>query len=205
MRNKKQTSNKILDHKTYLSYLSSYISRFPISTRFKEIYIFLKKYFLIGRILRYARYIFILLQTGANFLLFTSVCIFLFPILILLLLISFIYTFTKFQIYNHKFCILIKKYDFKIFLDSKTKANDTLNSFSTDKTIIIIVEDNPFVFTPLFVKRFSKNIYLISACYFYSLKKHVLSKHKNKVKWENVDWYEKNTVYYCVIVIVIFL
>ncbi len=184
MKHKNKTENNLLKHKSYFSYLYFYISKFPLSARFKEIYIFLRKFFLISRIFRYTRYILLFIQTGANFLLFASFFLFLFPIIILLIAFIFIYTTLKFSKYNKTFSKLIKQYKFIIYFSNEYIGDDIIFEISQNKNIIIIVEDNPTKLLPSFIKKMADNTFLISTCYFYSLKKHVLSKHKRNCQWK---------------------
>lgn len=171
-----------LNHNSYFSYLKEQAKYTPIAQRISGIYKFLKKYILVGRIFRYARIIYLWIQTGAFFILYATSVIFILPIILIASLTFLIYSFYSHRKNNKYFLKIIKNNIFYIiFLEDEEELNKKYGI--TENGIAIYVIKNPFSQLTTAVKKQRKNVYLISMSYFYCLKKHILEKHNDNVRY----------------------
>ena len=171
-----------LNHNSYFSYLKEQAKFTPIAQRISGIYKFLKKYILVGRIFRYARIVYLWIRTGAFFILYATSVIFILPIILIAFLAFLIYYFYSHKKYNNYFSKIIKsKILYIIFIEDEDELDQQYNI--TENVIVIYVIKNPFSRLTTAVKKQRENIYLISMSYFYCLKKHILRKHNDNVKY----------------------
>lgn len=165
--------NNPLNHKNYFSYLYSNAKHTSLGQSAKNIYKFLKKYILVGRIYRYARLLFIWIQTGAYFLLISTALIILIPVIVLSVLVFILYTLHMHKKYNKVFADLISNNTVCIIF--KNSESEVQNA-CPDASIHIFVIRDPFTGLTDCVNIINSTTYIISMSYFYSLKKHVLEK-----------------------------
>ena len=171
-----------LKYKSYIAYVKHYGKHTPFIAKIYYIFKFFRKYILVGKIFRYAKIIFLWLETGTFFLLFATVFIILLPIIILILLGLYLYTLSIHRKYNKIFAIKIQDTLFEVtFLDNEKSIEN--NYKTTSNTLKIIVIKSPFTQLHSAVKKAADNTYIISLYYFYSLKRKVLDKHPNNVTY----------------------
>lgn len=171
-----------LNHKNYFSYLYSNAKHTPLVQSVKNIYKFLSKYILVGRIYRYARLLFIWIQTGAYFLLISTALIILIPIIVVSVLLFLLYTLHKHRKYNKVFTDLISNN--KVCIIFKNNESEIQNA-CPDTSIHIFVIKDPFTGLTDCVNIIDSKTYMISMSYFYSLKKHVLERVSAKINYLN--------------------
>lgn len=171
-----------LKYKSYIAYLRVYGKKTPFISKLYDIFKFLRKYLLVGRIFRYAKIVFLWLETGTFFLLYATVFIILLPLIILILLGLFLYTLNVHRKYNKIFSLKIKHTKFNvIFFDDEKNINPL--DYPSNNCIKIFVIKSPFTQLHSAVKRYDKDSYIISLYYFYSLKRKVLDKYPNNVTY----------------------
>ena len=167
-----------LKYKSYFSYIKAKTKNNGLYQNAKNVYTFFQNYILIGRILRYIKIFIIWIETGAYFLMFVSLLVIIMPILILLCLSFYLHTVFLNQKNNKKFLKLISDYDFCIFF---INSEEEILTECDSKNVIIYVYTNPFSKLTASSRQLKNNTFIINVSYFYSLKKHVLDKNKNKV------------------------
>lgn len=172
MKIKKHITPNIDRHNGYFSYLIAYISSMPLSLRIKEIYLYFRKYFLLGRIFRILIIVYNFIKTGAYFFILASVSFTLLPICAVLIVISNIYKKIKEASLNKYFYKLAKQNKIRLFFFDD--PNELSSSFKYD--IIIAVNKNPTSFVPYLARRIDKGFYIVSLRYYYSLKKHIINR-----------------------------
>ena len=171
-----------LKHRSYISYLRFYGKNTPFISKIYFIFKFFQKYILVGRIFRYARIIFLWLETGTFFLLYATAFIVLLPIIIFILLGLFLYTLETHRKYNKIFSSKIKNTRFRIRFTEDEKNID-IQKYHSEAVINITVIKSPFTQLHSAVKRYANNTYIISLYYFYSLKRTVLDKNADNVEY----------------------
>ncbi len=187
MKNTKNHYSELLNHKSFFSYLVNHLSKLPFITRFKEIYMFLRKYIFIGRILKITKSIIIFLQAGTFFILFASVMLVIIPPVFVVLLVIFFIRHNKYRIYNKEFGKLIKHYKFSIvFIDDDEFSVKTFPVCSKE-SVTLFVSENPAFIVPKTIKKIDTRCFLISTGYFFSLKKHIIDKNESKIIYVNEE------------------
>ena len=177
----KKTDINPLNYKSFFSYLWAHISSLPAALRFKGIYNFLKKYFFIGRIFKYTRIIINILQTSTYILVYLTVLLIAIPIVLLSILFITLFSVFRHKKHNNFFKSEFVDNDFDvIFLTDEDKFD---SQKINDNNIKIYVIKNPTAMLPTAVKEVDENTFFVSTGYFYSLKKSVLDKTKNKVHY----------------------
>lgn len=171
-----------LKYKSYISYLRVYGKQTPFISKLYDIFKFLRKYILVGRIFRYAKIIFLWLETGTFFLLYATIIVILLPLFILILLGLFLFTLNVHRKANRFFLKKIQTTEFDIiFLDDEKNIKPCdYNSYNCIKLYVI---KSPFTQLHSAVKQYDNNSYIISLFYFYSLKRKVLDKHSKNVNY----------------------
>lgn len=181
MKKSKSIHSELLNHNSFFSYLVNHLSKLPLVTRFKEIYLFLRKYILVGRLLKITKSIVIFLQAGTFFILYASVILVFIPPVVMLLLVVFFVRYNKYRIYNRKFAELIKSFDFYVvFIDDDELSVCDEQLCSKDR-ITLFVSENPTFLLPKIIKRINTNCFFICTSYYYYLNKHIINKNKSKV------------------------
>ena len=171
-----------LRYKSYIAYLKVYGKNTPFISKIYYIFKFFRKYILVGRIFRYAKIIFLWLETGTFFLLYATVFIILLPLIILILLVLFLYTLNVHRKANRFFLEKIQYTKFNvIFLDDEKNIKPC--DYTSHNCIKIFVIQSPFTQLHSAVKRYDDDSYIISLYYFYSLKRKVLDKHSKNVTY----------------------
>ncbi len=172
------TKTNPLKYKNYFSYLYANAKKTSIAHKIKDIYSFLKKYILVGRIFRYLRIFFIWIQTGAYFLIFSTALFILIPIVAISVLGFFLYVLTAHKKYNMYFLKLLKNRS--VCISFKENENNLLENCSNADIFIFVITD-PFTQLTECVRKIDSNTFYISMSYFYSMKKHILDKNKTNV------------------------
>lgn len=171
-----------LKYKSYIAYVKHYGKHTPFFAKIYYIFKFFKKYILVGRIFRYAKIIFLWLETGTFFLLYATAFIILLPLIILLIWGLFLYTLTVHRKFNKLFTNKIQYTKFDIyFLDDEENIDQ--QDYLNQNNMKIFVIKSPFTQLHSAVKKAADNTYIISLYYFYSLKRKVLDKHPNNVTY----------------------
>lgn len=170
--------NNPLKYKNYFSYLYANAKKTTIAHKIKNIYSFLKKYILVGRIFKYFQIFFVWVQTGAYFLIFSTALFILIPLIAISVLGFFIYTVAVHRKFNKFFSKLTKNKSVCIYF----KENENIITDKCSKAdIIIYVITDPFTQLTECVKTIDSNTFYISMSYFYSMKKHILDKNKTNI------------------------
>lgn len=171
-----------LQYKGYLQYLTSHLNYLSVKLGIRGIYIFLKKYLFLGKIIKFVRFIFIWVQTSTYLIFFSAFFLFLIPLFILVFLILFLFSVCRHKRSNRLFAHLIKDHNFLIYFSdipqNMAKESDGKN------TVFITVVKNPVAMLPYAIKKHDGDHYIISLSYFYDLKKHILDTNTEKVKYE---------------------
>lgn len=86
--------------------------------------------------------------------------------------------------------MLIKKYTFEIIFVKEKSDYENIKRNDAVDNIILLVEKDPTVLFPSFIEKIDKNAFLLSTCYFYSFRKHIIDKNKDKITitTEEVLW-----------------
>lgn len=172
------TKNNPLKYKNYFSYLYANAKKTTIAHKIKNVYSFLKKYILVGRIFRYLRIFFLWIQTGAYFLIFSTALLILIPLIVISVLGFLLYTIAIHKKYNNYFSKLFIN---KSLCISFKENENTITEKCSKADIIIFVITDPFTNLTDCVKVIDSNTFYISMSYFYSMKKHILDKNKTNV------------------------
>ncbi len=179
-----------LNYKNLFSFLKAKFKATQAGKRFGAVSRHLKKYLIITRILRYIRKIVIFVETSAFFIIYATVFIILIPLILFLLLITYIFSLCRYAKYNKIFAEKIIGSKFTVYFwngdeEILKEYISTLESQPQGNEIILIAHSGSIGTPLLAVKEKSKYIYHISMGYFYSLKKHVLDKNKGKTTYIN--------------------
>ena len=174
-----------LMYKNFFGYISAHIKHISITTGIREIYMFLKKYLFLGRIIRIIRFVFIWLQTSAYFIFFSLFFFTLIPVFILALSILYLFSVCRHKKHNRYFHSLIDNNCFVInFISS---YEEYIHDERNQNNLYIYVLKRPLGMLPYAVKKIDSNNYFISLSYFYCLKKHILDKNKEKTIYLRKD------------------
>lgn len=171
-----------LQYKGYLQYLASHLNYLSVKLGIRGIYLFLKKYLFLGKIIKIVRFIFIWVQTSTYLIFFSAFFLFLIPIFILVFLILFLFSVCRHKKLNRMFARLITDHNISVSFSDTTKSNE--EEYQRENTVFITVVKNPIALLPHAIKKQDKNNYLVSLSYFYDLKKHILDTNSEKVKYE---------------------
>ena len=177
-------NNKIspLKHNGFFSFLIEYFKNLSFGKKVYEIFTFFKKYFFLGRIIKYVRLFIIWLETSAFVVFFASALIFLLPILSVLILLIFFISCVRHRKHNSLFSDLIASNDFYISFSPTLPKTPIENERENKITMVVIT--TPTALLPRAVKKISNSCYLISISYYYCLRKHILVKNIDKIKYE---------------------
>ena len=172
---------ELLKHNSFYSYLKKHLSKLPLVSRFKEIYVFLRKYLIIGRILRITKSIILFLQASTVLIIFATVILIVLPLVVMVLLVIFFTRLRQYKFYNKQFGKLIKKFKFCVVFIDDDEFSANSPSLCSEEYVTLFVSENPMFLIPKIIKRLDKNCFFLCTGYFYSLKKHIINKHQSQV------------------------
>lgn len=186
MKNERRLPSNLLKYKSFSSYLIKHLSKLPFIIRFKEIYLFLRKYIFIGRIVKIIGNAVIIIQASAVFILYASIALFIIPALIIVFLLLYFFKLKQYNNINKMFLRKLKSKKIKItFIDDEEPF--TSNDKISNDTLSVYVSEDPFFYLPKTIKKIDSNSYLISASYFYSFKKHIIDKNEHKIYYDQEE------------------
>ena len=167
-----------LKFKNYFSYLYSNLTHTPLGQSIKNIYLFFRRYVLVGRIFRITRLLFIYTQTCAYILFLSTFLLILMPVLFCVLLVFILNNISLYRKYNKFFSAHFRNQSIVV-----TFSDNAAAVAGNDSAVKINVSDKVF-FKNLkcAIKTKDKN-YDVTLPYFYSLKRNVLNTHTEKVTY----------------------
>ena len=176
--------NNPLYFKNYFSYLYHGAKNTTVGTKIKNIYKFFKKYILVGRIFRIAKAVFLWVKAGTYLLLVSSALVVLVPLTTVSAISFASYTLREHKRCNKGFTRLLQTNDFRMLFSDKESLPIEKTNFNG---ISIVVITDPFTGLSTCAKKYDNKHYFISTCYFYSLRKHVLKKHPEKIFYDKKE------------------